>query len=294
MQTTPSHQFKKLLSWADEQELDVDIFPRDIKELLSLVELNLHSKNIDYIPSEIGLLQNLQRLYLSDNNLVSIPKEIGTLVNLKSLWIQNNKIKILPDEILSLVVLEDLVAFDNMIERIPSNIANLVNLQAMFLHNNCISLDILESVLYPLKSKMNLSTYNQNTVHTYPDIAALFLQGKESDILIDKDDLTLVMNHIGVQIILNAEYIGSNSVGNVLKIALESQDNSSVDITTTKGVIVQFTLNPDYSIMEVVEAISEFHESFDNSDMLFCTLTDEKLADNYVAVTILLTGLLCI
>ena len=97
-----------------------------------------------------------------------------------------------------------------------------------------------------------------------------------------------------VKIILKAEYTGSNSVDNVLKIALESQNNSSVDIATTKGVIVQFTLNPDYSIMEIVEAISEFHESFDNSDMLFCTLTDEKLADNYVAVTILLTGVLCI
>jgi len=284
-------QFKILFSWADEQKVPFDILPRNKNELLSLRELNLHSKNIKYIPSEIKLLQNLERFYVSDNNLVSLPKEIGSLKNLQILWIQGNNIKVLPIEILDLCLLEELVAFNNNIEVLPSRIGDMPNLKALFLHNNNLSKSYIETELYPLKSELELSIYNQRIVHSYEELSNLFLVGSENDILIDEDDLKTVMSHPGVNLVLNAAYIGDDAAYKSLEIAIQSQKDTSINIDLTKSVIVQFIVNPKYPIMDISWAINQLHENFNNPDILFCTLTDENLSVNYAAANVLLTGI---
>lgn len=288
--TTQTQQIQTLLSWADEQGFSEDIFPRSIEKLLSITELNLHSKNLNFIPQEINVLQNLTKLYLSDNNLVSIPKEIGDLKNLQTLWIQNNKIQVLPNEILNLSLLEELVAFDNRLQTLPKKIADMTSLKSLFLHRNCLDLKILEREFNSIKNEFELSVYNQNSKYTFNEVAAIFLQGSENDILIDEDDLKIIMSYEGVQLIVSAEYSGKETALNALNMAMQSELLSSTAIGTTKCVLVQFKTNPDYPIMEICEAISDFHDKFNNADMLFCSLADKNLDKNHVSVTILFAG----
>lgn len=164
--TTQSQQIQTLLSWADEQQLSDDIFPRNIDKLLSLTELNLHSKSINYIAPEIRVLQNLKILYLSNNKLVSLPEEIGLLKNLEVLWIQSNELQSLPSEIMKLSSLKDLVAFDNRLETLPKRIADMPSLQSLFLHSNCLDQNIINSELNSIKADIDLSIYKQNSTST--------------------------------------------------------------------------------------------------------------------------------
>ena len=51
------------------------------------------------IPREIGNLVNLMDLYLDHNDLTSLPKEIGNLVNITYLDLHRNVLTSLPKEI---------------------------------------------------------------------------------------------------------------------------------------------------------------------------------------------------
>lgn len=289
--TTQTQQIQTLLSWADEQGFSEDIFPRSIEKLLSITELNLHSKNLNFIPQEINVLQNLTKLYLSDNNLVSIPKEIGDLKNLQTLWIQNNKIQVLPNEILNLSLLEELVAFDNRLQTLPKKIADMPSLKSLFLHRNCLDLKILECEFNSIKNEFELSVYNQNSKYTFNEVAAIFLQGSENDILIDEGDLKIIMSYEGDQLIVSAEYSGEETALNALNMAMQSELLDATAIGTTKCVLVQFKTNPDYSIEDICYAINYFYDKFNNPDTFFCSLADKNLDKNYVSVTILFAGL---
>ena len=91
--------------------------------------------------------------------------------------------------------------------------------------------------------------------------------------------------------IVSAEYSGEETALNALNVAMQSELLNSTAIGTTKCVLVQFKINPDYSIFDICHAINNFHDKFDNPDMFFCTLGDKNLGKNHVSVTILFAGL---
>lgn len=163
MTTTQSKSIHTLILWADENKLPEEVFPRDEDRLLALVKLNLHSQNLSSVPSEICLLQNLEELYLSYNNISCLPQEIGELKNLKVLWVIGNKLKSLPDEIKQLLLLEDLVAFNNHITYISSDVLDMPNLKSLFLHDNCLDIDMLEHDFMSRVEQISFSIYNQTT-----------------------------------------------------------------------------------------------------------------------------------
>jgi Leucine-rich repeat (LRR) protein len=160
-QTIQPQSTQALFSWADNNKLPEEVFPRDKDKLLSLVKLNLHTQNLSSVPPEISILKNLEELYLSYNNLTCLPKEIGELEKLKVLWVMGNKLKSLPDEIKKLTLLEDLVAFNNKINHISSDILDMPNLKSLFLHDNCLDIDMLENGFISKLEKINSSVYNQ-------------------------------------------------------------------------------------------------------------------------------------
>lgn len=127
--------------------------------------------------------------------------------------------------------------------------------------------------------------------YTFNELATVFLQGSEDDILIDEDDLKVIMSHKGDQLIVSAEYTGKEAALNALNMAMQSELLNSAAIDRTKCVLVQFKINPDYLLMEIFEAIDDFYNKFNNPDMFFCSLADKNLDKNYVCVTTLFSGL---
>jgi len=147
---------ERLWQWADDNDIDDEILPRDREGLVNLTDLNLEvsfdkemenivivnetwdlpSNQLTELPKEVGNLVNLTRLNLFDNQLIKLPNEIGNLVNLTRIFLYNNQLTELPKEIGNLVNLTELHLGDNQLTKLPKEIGNLVNLTGLRLYNN--------------------------------------------------------------------------------------------------------------------------------------------------------------
>jgi cell division protein FtsZ len=57
------------------------------------------------------------------------------------------------------------------------------------------------------------------------------------------------------------------------------------------GVLVHFSINPNFSLQKMSDAMEVVHESaHDEAEVIFGTSTDEALAEDYVKITIVATG----
>jgi E3 ubiquitin-protein ligase LRSAM1 len=70
-----------------------------LKDLLLLKVLDLHSNAFVYLPDDIQLLKNLKELYLNDNQLKKLPETICNLSSLVVLNVANNSLKALPQNL---------------------------------------------------------------------------------------------------------------------------------------------------------------------------------------------------
>ena len=82
----------ELIAWADKNEIDEEILPRNKEALLSLTELDLSNNGLNTLPESIGNLTNLTVLDLSFNELNTLPKSIGNLTNLTVLNLNDTNI----------------------------------------------------------------------------------------------------------------------------------------------------------------------------------------------------------
>lgn len=98
----------KILFWADENNISIEIIPRNKIDLLKIKKLELYGKKLKFIPKEICNLIHITYIDLSNNNLIEIPKEISRLDNLIFLSIGSNKLNTIP---LSLIKLNNLKNF---------------------------------------------------------------------------------------------------------------------------------------------------------------------------------------
>ncbi|MHA2501834.1 MAG: leucine-rich repeat domain-containing protein [Candidatus Kariarchaeaceae archaeon] len=103
--------------------------PREIGNLVNLVDLQLNGHEIEKIPATISKLQKLKTLNLGINSIKSLPKKLTKLRELTRLELYYNPITELPDNIGDLESLEYLDISDTKITLIPESIAKIRNLQ---------------------------------------------------------------------------------------------------------------------------------------------------------------------
>ncbi|HSW76496.1 MAG TPA: leucine-rich repeat domain-containing protein [Candidatus Saccharimonadales bacterium] len=110
-----------------------------MKELYTMVILNLSNQKIKVLPTEICLLSHLQILVLNSNELSALPPEIGQLSALQELYVTNNQLSALPPEIGQLSHLQELHLQHNQLSALPPEIGNLSALQQLSLQHNKLS-----------------------------------------------------------------------------------------------------------------------------------------------------------
>jgi hypothetical protein len=106
----------ELIAWADKNEIDEDILPRNKEALLNLTELDLSGNGLSTLPESIGNLTNLTDLDLSYNDLNTLPKSIGNLTNLNVLDLRENNVHskyALPESVGQLISRLNLTCFDD-------------------------------------------------------------------------------------------------------------------------------------------------------------------------------------
>jgi cell division protein FtsZ len=121
--------------------------------------------------------------------------------------------------------------------------------------------------------------------------SGVILSAGQYDINLDFADLRTVMKHKGMALMGVGEYEGDNAAYEAIKSAIESPLLDNMSINGAMGVLVHFTINPNFGLMEIQEAMNVIHESADDdADIIFGTSTDDDTPENYVKITIIATG----
>jgi cell division protein FtsZ len=121
--------------------------------------------------------------------------------------------------------------------------------------------------------------------------SGVILSSGQNDINLDFADLQTVMNHRGMALMGVGEHDGDNAAYEAVKAAVESPLLDNMSINGAMGVLVHFTMHPDFPIMEIYEAMNVIQESADDeADIIFGTSTDESISQTYIKITIIATG----
>lgn len=101
-----------------------------IKNLKSLVLLDLRNCELTSLPEELGFLVSLVELLLDDTKIHALPKSIGVLIKLQKLSLTRcSSLKELPTAIGELRSLKELVLRNTAIQSLPDSIGNLHDLR---------------------------------------------------------------------------------------------------------------------------------------------------------------------
>ncbi|MCF6331124.1 MAG: cell division protein FtsZ [Sulfurimonas sp.] len=121
--------------------------------------------------------------------------------------------------------------------------------------------------------------------------SGVILSSGTNDINLDFADLKTVMQHRGMALMGVGEYEGDNAAYEAIKSAIESPLLDNMSINGAMGVLVHFSMHPNFPTMEIYSAMEVVNESADDeADIIFGTSTDNSLAEDYVKITIIATG----
>ncbi len=121
--------------------------------------------------------------------------------------------------------------------------------------------------------------------------SGVILSSGENDINLDFADLQTVMSHKGMALMGVGEHEGENAAYEAIKTAIESPLLDNMSINGAMGVLVHFSMHPDFPMMELAEAMDVVHESaHEDAEVIWGTSTDSSMAENYIKITIVATG----
>ena len=124
-------------------------------------------------------------------------------------------------------------------------------------------------------------------------ISNMIITHGENDVNVDFEDLKTVMSHRGMALMGIGHKSGENAAHEALVEAIESPLLDEIDISKSKGLLVHFTMNENYSLVDIDEAMMDIlGDLIDNEDVYIieCQTTDNSFADDEIKVTIIATG----
>jgi cell division protein FtsZ len=121
--------------------------------------------------------------------------------------------------------------------------------------------------------------------------SGVILASGDNDINLDFADLQTVMSHRGLALMGVGEYKGENAAYEAIKNAIESPLLDNMSVNGALGVLVHFSMHPEFPFMELSAAMDVVHNSVDDAaDVIFGTTTDENLPKDFIRITLVATG----
>jgi cell division protein FtsZ len=122
-------------------------------------------------------------------------------------------------------------------------------------------------------------------------MSGVVLEHGESDINVDFADMRTVMSYKGKALMGIGEANGENAAMEAIQNAIKSPLLNEVDLDRAKGILIHFTIHPNYPYMEVEDSMDLIYDSSDeDADVFFGTTTNDELEENFVKVILIATG----
>jgi len=168
-------------------------------------------------------------------------------------------------------------------------------LQELKNESDCIVVipnDKLLSIIDPkLGIKESFKIVDSVLARAVSGTSGVILASGDNDINLDFADLQTVMSHRGLALMGVGEYKGENAAYEAIKNAIESPLLDNMSVNGALGVLVHFSMHPEFPFMELSAAMDVVHNSVDESaDVIFGTTTDESLPKDFIRITLVATG----
>jgi cell division protein FtsZ len=122
-------------------------------------------------------------------------------------------------------------------------------------------------------------------------MSGVVLEHGESDINVDFADMRTVMSYKGKALMGIGEANGENAAQEAIQNAIKSPLLNEIDLDHAKGILIHFTIHPNYSYMEVEDSMDLIYDSSDeDADVFFGTTTNDEFEEDYVKVILIATG----
>jgi len=124
-------------------------------------------------------------------------------------------------------------------------------------------------------------------------ISNMIISHGENDVNVDFADLKKVMSHTGMALMGIGHKSGEGSAFDALNQAIESPLLDETNISDAQGLLVHFTINENYPLVDIDEAMESILGDLmdnENVDIIEGQTTDNNLADDEIIVTIIATG----
>jgi cell division protein FtsZ len=121
--------------------------------------------------------------------------------------------------------------------------------------------------------------------------SSIILSDSNGGITVDFADFQTVMSYRGTALMGIGEFQGQNAAYEALKTAIESPLLDNVSIQGAMGILVNFTIHKDYSLIDIGEAMEAIEDKVDeDADIIHGTTYDNDLPADMVKITVIATG----
>ena len=124
-------------------------------------------------------------------------------------------------------------------------------------------------------------------------ISNMIISYGENDVNVDFADLKKVMSHRGMALMGIGHKSGESSAHDALNQAIESPLLDETNISDAQGLLIHFTINENYPLVDIDEAMESIIGDLvnnENVDIIEGQTTNNDLADDEIIVTIIATG----
>lgn len=151
---------------------------------------------------------------------------------------------------------------------------------------------LIENTTVNLSIKDAFKVVDDVLVKSMLAISNIILNYNENDINVDFADIKTLLSFTGCSIINVLKEEGAGSRIKTIEKSLEDNMIENYDLTKSQGVLVNFKVNGNYSLISLQESVSYLNDQLnDEVRVFFGTNIDNSMKDNEVETTIFITGL---
>ncbi|WP_170175864.1 cell division protein FtsZ [Sulfurimonas crateris] len=126
---------------------------------------------------------------------------------------------------------------------------------------------------------------------TITGIIGTLSANSQNDININIEDLQSIMSNSGMAFVGIGESQGEEAAYESITSAIEFAKNCDTSIEDASGILVHFTMHPEFYFIKIMDAMHIVSsEASDSADIIFGTTADETLPVDFIRVTILIAG----